>query len=92
VLRTADGVSVVKDATGGLLRAHYEKLFAAHPGSGGFEVLKGARADDGRTCALEYTIVRVRGKAVPPQAGLAVYERGESGLLRAVRIYEDVDI
>jgi hypothetical protein len=29
---------------------------------------------------------------VPPQAGLAVYERGESGLLRAVRVYQDVDV
>ena len=57
----------------------------------GIEVLKGARADDGRICALEYTVVRVRGKNVPPQAGLAVYERGETGLLRAVRVYEDVD-
>jgi hypothetical protein len=55
-------------------------------------VLKGARADDGRTCALEYTVVRVHGKPVPPQAGLAVYERGESGLLHAVRVYEDVEI
>lgn len=91
VLRTADGASLVKDEAGGLL-AHYEKLFAAPAGSGGFEVLKGARADDGRTCALEYTIIRVRGRAVPPQAGLAVYERGESGLLRAVRVYEDVEI
>ena len=54
-------------------------------------MLKGARADDGRICALEYTVVRVRGKNVPPQAGLAVYERGETGLLRSVRIYEDVD-
>jgi hypothetical protein len=34
----------------------------------------------------------VHGKGVPPQAGLAVYERGESGLLRAARIYEDVHI
>ena len=58
----------------------------------GIEVLKGARADDGRTCALEYTVVRVHGKPVPPQAGLAVYERGESGLLHAVRVYEDVEI
>ena len=57
----------------------------------GIEVLKGARADDGRICALEYTVVRVRGKNVPPQAGLAVYERGETGLLHAVRIYEDID-
>jgi hypothetical protein len=73
----------------GTLKAFYEKLFAGGPG---IEVLKGARADDGRTCALEYTVVRVRGKTVPPQAGLGVYERGESGLLRAVRVYEDVDV
>jgi hypothetical protein len=56
------------------------------------EILKGARADDGSSCALEYTVVRVHGKDVAPQAGLAVYERGESGLLRSVRVYQDVDV
>jgi len=86
-LRDAEGASYAKE--GGGLEAHYVKLFG---GQAGIEVLKGARADDGRTCALEYTIVRVRGKGVPPQAGLAVYERGESGLLHAVRVYEDVEI
>lgn len=91
-LRDAEGATHVKEDGGGL-RTHYERLFAQAAGSGGgFELLKGARADDGRTCALEYTVVRVRGKNVPPQAGLAVYERGESGLLRAVRVYEDVEI
>ena len=74
---------------GDKLAEHYRALFADGPG---IEVLKGARADDGRTCALEYTVVRVHGKPVPPQAGLAVYERGESGLLHAVRVYEDVEI
>jgi hypothetical protein len=64
---------------------------ASTPGAG-LELLKGARADDGTACALEYTVVRVHGKDVPPQAGLAVYERGESGLLRAVRVYQDVDV
>ncbi|MGH7293287.1 MAG: hypothetical protein ACRELB_00060 [Polyangiaceae bacterium] len=72
----------------GELKAHYEALF----GGGGIRVLKGARADDGRTCALEYTVVSVRGKTVPAQAGLAVYERGESGLLHAARVYEDVEV
>ena len=86
-LRDAEGVTYGNE--GGALRAHYEKLFRGEPG---VEVLKGARADDGRTCALEYTIVRVRGERVAPQAGLAVYERGESGLLHAVRLYEDVEI
>ncbi len=79
---------------GGTLHRFYEQLLGAGGGAdgAGIELLKGARADDGRTCALEYTVVRVGGKSVPPQAGLAVYERGESGLLRAARIYEDVDI
>jgi hypothetical protein len=86
-LRDAEGTSYAKE--GGALRTHYERLLA---GQAGVEVLKGARADDGRTCALEYTVVRVHGKPVPPQAGLAVYERGESGLLKAVRVYEDVKI
>lgn len=97
-LRDAAGDTHAKVDEGGPLRVFYEKLCAgangpANPGSRGtgIEVLKGARADDGRICALEYTVVRVRGKNVPPQAGLAVYERGESGLLRGVRVYEDVD-
>jgi hypothetical protein len=98
-LRDAAGATHVKGDDGGPLRAFYEKLCAIPSGGDGktgsrgtgIEVLKGARADDGRICALEYTVVRVRGKNVPPQAGLAVYERGETGLLRAVRIYEDVE-
>jgi hypothetical protein len=94
-LRDPAGETHVKNDDGGALRAFYEKLCASRGHGGGrgsgVEVLKGARADDGRICALEYTVVRVRGKNVPPQAGLAVYERGETGLLRAVRVYEDVD-
>jgi hypothetical protein len=86
-LRDAQGVTHPRE--GDKLTGHYRKLFGDKPG---IEVLKGARADDGRTCALEYTVVRVHGKAVPPQAGLAVYERGESGLLHAVRVYEDIEI
>jgi len=37
-------------------------------------------------------VVRVHGKTDAPQAGLAVYERGASGLLRGVRVYEDIDM
>ncbi len=85
-----DPAGLVHRREDGALQRFYEKLFPA--GGAGIEVLKGARADDGRTCALEYTVVRVHGKAVPPQAGLAVYERGDSGLLRAARVYEDVEI
>jgi hypothetical protein len=84
-----DGQGKTYGRASGELTSHYEMLFA---GGHGIKVLKGARADDGRTCALEYTVVSVHGKTVAPQAGLAVYERGESGLLHAVRIYEDVEV
>jgi hypothetical protein len=89
-LRDPGGTLYTRDEGGGTLQPFYTKLFGA--GHGGIEVLEGARADDGSTCALEYTIVKVFGKGVPPQAGLAVYERGESGLLKAARIYEDVEV
>jgi hypothetical protein len=92
-LRDSAGQTHVKTEDGGALRTFYEGLLSQAGGpAAGVAVLKGARADDGRTCALEYTIVRVRGKDVRPQAALAVYERGDSGLLHAVRVYEDVHI
>jgi hypothetical protein len=92
-VRDPEGGSHHKTDDGATLYRFYEQLLGAGGGGrAGIEVLKGARADDGRTCALEYTVVRVHGKGVAPQAGLAVYERGDSGLLRAARIYEDVDI
>jgi hypothetical protein len=69
------------------LKTFYERI----SGSGGVEVVMGGVADDGRTCALEFTLVKLRGKTVPPQAGLTVYERGDSGLLRSVRIYDDLE-
>jgi hypothetical protein len=93
-LRDPQGGNHHKSEDGGTLHRFYEGLLGAGGGAdgAGIEVLKGARADDGRTCVLEYTVVRVRGKGVVPQAGLGVYVRGESGLLRAARIYEDVDM
>jgi hypothetical protein len=89
-LRDPTGVLHMKGPQGGALRTYYETVFASRsPGQPGIEVLKGGRADDGSTCALEYTVTRLRGRDVPPQPGLAVFERGESGLLRAARLYHD---
>jgi ketosteroid isomerase-like protein len=89
-LRDPAGETHVKKSQGGTLRAFYERLFeSSQAGGPGVEMLKGARADDGRMCALEYTVARLHGKDVTPQPGLAVYERGESGLLRAARLYHD---
>ncbi len=85
-----DAVGQVHAREGGELQRFYERLFAA-AGSGGegLEFRPTGRADDGRTCALEYTLARAKGKDVPPRAGLAVYERGETGLLRAARVYTE---
>jgi hypothetical protein len=89
-LRAADGKSYGGSAGPGL-GDYFATLIAPEAGpEGGTHLLKNARADDGSTCALEFTVVTVRGKRVPPQAVFAVYERGESGLLRAVRLYADV--
>ncbi len=45
--------------------------------------------DDGVLCAIEYNLVRWGVTDLPPQAGIAIYERGSSGLLAAARIYDD---
>ena len=90
MLRDPSGGEHLREGAGGALRAFYEGLFSAGAaGEPAIEVLKGARADDGRTCALEYTVARMHGKVIAPQPGLAVFERGESGLLRAARLYHD---
>jgi hypothetical protein len=46
--------------------------------------------DDGVRCAVEYNCVRWGDRDLPPQAGLAVYERRPDGLLAAVRVYDDI--
>jgi hypothetical protein len=89
-LRDPAGQAHVKGGAGGGLRAYYQALFASRTaGDPGIEVIKCARADDGSTCALECTLARVRGQDIAPQPALAVYERGESGLLRGLRLYHD---
>ncbi len=70
------------------LRAFYELLFS---NGGGIPLEHCALIDDGRACALEYNVVRWGKTELPPQAGVAVYVRGESGRLAAARIYDDVD-
>jgi hypothetical protein len=70
------------------LRAFYEHLFS---NGGGIPLEHCAVVDDGRVCALEYDVVRWGRTDLPPQAGVAVYVRGESGKLAAARIYDDVD-
>lgn len=72
------------------LASYFVGLFA----QGAPMLQKNTVTDDGRCAAMEFAVVGWAGKSWPKelhQAGLAVYERGESGLLRAIRIYDDVD-
>jgi len=42
-------------------------------------------------CALEYKCACWGGHDLPPQAGIAVFERSPDGLLVAARVYDDVE-
>jgi len=70
------------------LRAFMTQILAG----GGIGIDHTTVTDDGKTCAIEFNAVRFGKKAITPQAGLAVYERGPTGRLRAARIYDDVNV
>jgi hypothetical protein len=70
------------------LRAYFLESFA----SGGLELELCQVTDDGERCALEYNCVRWGSHDLPPQAGIAIFERGPDGLLAAVRVYDDVEL
>jgi hypothetical protein len=70
------------------LRSFYELLFS---NGGGIALEHCATVDDGRACALEYNLVRWGRTELPPQAGVAVYVRGDGDRLAAARIYDDAD-
>ena len=82
----AGGEHVHRGADG--LRSFYGHLFS---NGGGIPLEHCAVTDDGSCCALEYNVVRWGVSELPPQAGMAVYERGPGGRLAAARIYDDVD-
>ena len=70
------------------LRALYELFFS---NGGGIPLEHCAAVDDGRSCALEYNVVTWGRTVLPPEAGIAVYVRGESGRLSTARVYDDSD-
>ena len=70
------------------LGAFYERFFSA----GGGIVLEHCTAtEDGVRTALEFNAVRWGHVALPPQAGIAVYERGATGHIAHARVYDDVE-
>ena len=68
------------------LVAHYELFYS---NGGGIPLERCAVTDDGRSCALEYNVVRWGRTELAPEAGLAVYVRGGTGKLASARIYDD---
>lgn len=85
--REPAGGQYVHSGAGGL-RRFYELLFS---NGGGIQLEHCAVIDDKHACALEYNVVRWGDTEIPPQAGVAVYVRGQQGKLAAARIYDDVD-
>jgi hypothetical protein len=70
------------------LRALYELFFS---NGGGIPLEHCTVTDDGRACALEYNVVAWGRTEMLPEAGMAVYVRGDSGRLTAARVYDDSD-
>jgi hypothetical protein len=70
------------------LRAFYERWFS---NGGGIRLESCAVVDDGRACALEYNVSRFGQTELPPQAGITVFVRGQSGKLAAARLYDDAE-
>jgi hypothetical protein len=98
-----DGVLAVYDPTGYFrepaggtyiyegteqLREEYTIQF----GLGGIPLQFCTATDDGTTCAIEFVVDRIGTRAIAPQAGCAVYERGTPGHLAAGRVYDDVHL
>jgi hypothetical protein len=96
VLATFEPDAHVREPSGGPhvhrgadeLRALFTRFFS---NGGGIPLEHCTATDDGRACALEYNVVAWGRTPMPPEAGVAVYVRGESGRLAAARIYDDTD-
>jgi hypothetical protein len=70
------------------LGSYFAECFGA---GGGVHLEHCVLTDDGTRCALEYNCVRWGSQDLRPQAGIGVYERSEGGLLKAVRMYDDIE-
>jgi hypothetical protein len=69
------------------IRTFYGDLFAS---GAGIRLEHCTYTDDGMRGALEYQCTQWGRTPIAPQAGVAVYERGTPGKLKAARIYDDV--
>ena len=68
------------------------ELFGLFFSAGGGVILEHCTVtEDGVRTALEFNAVRWGGHDLPPQAGVAIYERGPRGRLKDARVYDDVE-
>jgi hypothetical protein len=86
-VREPAGGEHVHRGTEGIAR-FYDWLFS---NGGGIPLEHCSATADDHSCALEYNVVRWGRTDLPPQAGIAVYVRGNSGKLAAARIYDDTE-
>lgn len=85
-----DGEGQAHDKESGALVKHYMRLLQNEHGANDWVPIVRGVADDGRSCSIEYETTKLRTGEVAPKEGLMVFERGDSGLIRTVRIYEDL--
>jgi hypothetical protein len=94
VLAAFEPDATVREPAGGPYtytgKAHEDIYAMQFANGGGIPLQFCAVTDDGVACAIEYNCVQWGKDSIPPQAGVAVYERGASGRLAAARIYDDV--
>jgi len=70
-------------------KAEREKFYSFTLDKGGVPLKHCAATFDGKHFAVEYVFDEWGDKKFEPQAGIAIYEIGESGKIAAVRIYDD---
>jgi hypothetical protein len=95
ILGTFAEDAVVREPAGGAYlhtgaegrRSFYAEILAR----GGIPLRHCTVTDDGGACAVEYIVDHWGDRDLPPQGGVAVYERATPTALKAARIYDDVD-
>ncbi len=70
-------------------KAEREKFYSYALDKGGVPLKHCTATFDGKHFAVEYVFDEWGNKKFEPQAGIAIYEIGESGKIAAVRIYDD---
>lgn len=92
-LAVFESESAIRDSRGfsyGKATGNMEDFFRRAT-RGGLTMHIGGAAEDGWCTAVEYTLQAQGAQKVTPQPGLMVFERGESGLLRMARLYDDIN-